>query len=195
MTLDISDFHLNNPMERYEYLHITLAANPTCSMEEYKLEPLIHNGFIAVELRQGIYGLPQAGTVVNIQLQKQLSQHAPRIYKHTTRSIIFSLCVEDFGVKYAGRENAEHLRDNFESKIQYHHRLDRHLPLPGTTKHTKLTSLCLAMLPRCSKVSASGSLTSPALSTRLATHTIRRKNTTNRQSRHFTTVASSSYNK
>jgi hypothetical protein len=66
MTLDISDFHLNNPMERYEYLHITLAANPTCSMEEYKLEPLIHNGFIAVELRQGIYGLPQAGTVVNI---------------------------------------------------------------------------------------------------------------------------------
>jgi hypothetical protein len=75
MTMDISDFYLNTPMEQYENMRIPLSAIPDCSMEEYKLAPLIHNGFIVVELRKGIYGLPQAGILANNKLQTQLAQH------------------------------------------------------------------------------------------------------------------------
>jgi hypothetical protein len=105
MTMDISDFYLNAPMERYEYMRIPLAAIPSCIMEEYKLAPLIHNGFIVVELRKGIYGLPQAGILANIQLREHLAQHdyhpvthTPGLYKHETRPVTFSLCVDNFGV-------------------------------------------------------------------------------------------------
>jgi hypothetical protein len=59
MTMDISDFYLNTPMERYEYMRIPISAIPDCIMDEYKLESLVHNGFIVVELRKGIYGLRQ----------------------------------------------------------------------------------------------------------------------------------------
>jgi hypothetical protein len=117
MTMDISDFYLNTPMERYEYMQIPLAAIPACIMEENKLAPLIHNGFIVVELRKGIYGLPQAGILANNQLQKHLAQHGyhpvthtSRLYKHKTQPVTFSLCVDDFGVIYVGREHAEHLK-------------------------------------------------------------------------------------
>ena len=31
------------------------------------------------------------------------------LWKHDTKSILFSLVVDDFGVKYIGKENADHL--------------------------------------------------------------------------------------
>ena len=33
----------------------------------------------------------------------------PALWKHTTKPIIFSLVVDDFGVNYIGKENADHL--------------------------------------------------------------------------------------
>ena len=33
----------------------------------------------------------------------------PALWKHTTKPIIFSLVVDDFGVKYIKKENADHL--------------------------------------------------------------------------------------
>jgi hypothetical protein len=83
MTLDISDFYLNTPMERYKYMRIPLTAIPDCIMEEYQLEPLVHNGFIVVELRKGIYGLPHAGIHANIQLKEHLAQHDYHPVTHT----------------------------------------------------------------------------------------------------------------
>jgi hypothetical protein len=85
-------------------------------MQEYKLESLVHNGFVMVELRKGIYGLPQAGLLANLQLKKHLADndyhpvtHTAGLYKHKTRPVTFSLCVDDFGVQYVGKEHAQHL--------------------------------------------------------------------------------------
>ena len=36
------------------------------------------------------------------------SEIVPSLWKHKTRLIQFALMVDDFGVKYAGREHAEH---------------------------------------------------------------------------------------
>jgi hypothetical protein len=38
----------------------------------------------------------------------QPTQHTHDLWKHDTRPISFSLVVDDFGVKYVGREHAEH---------------------------------------------------------------------------------------
>jgi hypothetical protein len=63
-----------------------------------------------------MYGLPQAGILANELLQRNLAkdgyrptQHTHGLWTHDTCPISFSLVVYDFGVKYVGREHAEHL--------------------------------------------------------------------------------------
>jgi hypothetical protein len=63
-----------------------------------------------------MYRLPQEGILANKLLQRNLAkdgyrptQHTHGLWTHDTRPISFSLVVDDFGVKYVGREHAEHL--------------------------------------------------------------------------------------
>jgi hypothetical protein len=63
-----------------------------------------------------MYGLPQAGILTNKLLQRNLAKdgyrpttHTHGLWTHDTRPISFSLVVDDIGVKYVGREHAEHL--------------------------------------------------------------------------------------
>jgi hypothetical protein len=62
--------------------------------------------------------LPQAGILANELLQRNLAkdgyrptQHTHGIWKHNTRPISFSLAVDDFEIKYVGREHADHLME------------------------------------------------------------------------------------
>ena len=63
-----------------------------------------------------MYSLSQAGILAQQQLELQLNEHGyqqspltPGLWTHKTRPISFTLCVNDFGVKYVGQEHAEHL--------------------------------------------------------------------------------------
>jgi hypothetical protein len=75
------------------------------------------NGVVFLEIRQVVWwGLPQARILANKLLQKWLAPHGyqkcvntPGLWKHTTRPIIFSLVENDFGIKYVGKEHADHL--------------------------------------------------------------------------------------
>ena len=65
-----------------------------------------------------MYGLPQAGIIAQQLLEERLekdgyrqSKITPGLWTHDTRPISFSLVVDDFGVKYVGEENAQHLLD------------------------------------------------------------------------------------
>ena len=69
-----------------------------------------------IEIRRRIYGLPQSGKLANKYLQKKLVpqgyyeiKHTPGLWKHISRPIQFTLVVDDFGVKYTRRKDAEHL--------------------------------------------------------------------------------------
>lgn len=115
---DISNFYLNNPMERYEYMRIPLKDIPAIIIKQYNLMELVHNDHILVEIRKGMYGLPQAGIIANVRLVKHLasfgyhqSTHTPGLFNHETRPISFCLVVDDFGIKYVGQEHAQHLLD------------------------------------------------------------------------------------
>jgi hypothetical protein len=71
------------------------------------------------EIQMGMYGLPQAGGIIAQQLlEERLQKHGyrqsqttPGLWKHDTCPISFSLAVNNFGVKYVGEENAQHLLD------------------------------------------------------------------------------------
>jgi len=106
MTGDVKDFYLGTPMDDYEYMHIPISVIPDSIMEHYNLAPLIHKGFVYVEIRKGMYGLPQAGKIANDQLTKFLTPHSYEpvpittgLWKHTTRDLSFTLVVDDSGIK------------------------------------------------------------------------------------------------
>ena len=122
MGIDIKDFYLNNPMSRYEYMRIPINQLPKKIIDQYNLTPLIHNGAVYVEIQKGMYGLPQAGRIANdklVPILKQAgyhqSEHTPGLFKHDTRPVAFCLVVDDFGVKYVGKDHALHLAQTLES--------------------------------------------------------------------------------
>jgi len=86
-------------------------------INEYKLQEIANKqGMVCIEVTKGMYGLPQAGLLANELLEQHLNKHryfqsklVPELWKHTTRPILFTLVVDDFGVKYVGKEHAEHL--------------------------------------------------------------------------------------
>jgi hypothetical protein len=125
MTLDIKDFYLNTPMRRYEYMKILLSTFPANIRKAYNLDAIAHNGYVYLEIRKGMYGLPQAGRLASDELVPYLAkhgyhqlEHTPGLFKHEVRPVIFSLVVDDFGVQYVGRENAQHLVDVIAAKYK-----------------------------------------------------------------------------
>ena len=79
MTIDISNFYLNTPMDRYEYMRMKLDMFPENVIEEYNLRDRVEpNGYVYIEVRTGMYGLPQAGLLAQKLLKKQLAKY---VYK------------------------------------------------------------------------------------------------------------------
>jgi hypothetical protein len=116
LVIDIKNSYLNTPLGRFEYMVINLSSLPQETIEKYDLIELSQEGKVYIEIQKGMYGLPQAGILANELLQRNLAKDGYRPTTHThglwtrdTRPISFSLAVDDFGVKYVGREHAEHL--------------------------------------------------------------------------------------
>ena len=61
MGIDLKDFYLNTPMEKYEYMLISITMIPQDIIYEHKLNDIVHTGMVLSEIRKGMYGLPQAG--------------------------------------------------------------------------------------------------------------------------------------
>jgi hypothetical protein len=126
MCADIKDFYLGTPMERFEYMQLPLALIPQEIVDEYDLTPLVHKGHVYLKIGQGMYGLPQAGILANQLLTKRLEpqgyyqcRHAPGLWRHKWCPILFSLVVDNFGVKYVGREHVDHLNDGVEKHYAF----------------------------------------------------------------------------
>jgi hypothetical protein len=96
MGLDIGSFYLETPLARYEYMKFPIALFPEHIVEQYALNTHVHKGFIYVEIRKAIYGLPQAGILANQLLRKRLAPagyyevaHTPGLWRHVSRPIQF----------------------------------------------------------------------------------------------------------
>ena len=117
MTLDVNNFYLNTPMACFEYVRIRIDDVPEEIIVEYQLRDKVSpDGHVYIEIQKGMYGLPQAGILAQELLEQRLNKHGysqnkavPGLWTHESRPISFTLVVDDFGVKYVGKENAMHL--------------------------------------------------------------------------------------
>jgi hypothetical protein len=116
MMMDINNYYLGTPLPRFEYMKMLLSRFPEEIIQKYNLNALAVDGWVYIEIRKGMYGLKQAGLLVNQLLQTRLSpfgyytaRHTPGLWLHNTQPISFTLVVNDFTVKYVGKHHAEHL--------------------------------------------------------------------------------------
>jgi hypothetical protein len=83
MNMDIKNYYLGTPLGQYEFVRIPVSMVPDEIMEEYNLYEMAHNGYLYVELRTGMYGLPQAGLITNLLRAKRLANHGYGPVPHT----------------------------------------------------------------------------------------------------------------
>ena len=120
MCRDAENFYLATPLDRPEYMRIPIELIPQEFIDASNLADKIKMvncvGYIYMKIIRGIFGLPQAGVLANTLLRKRLAvhdyyevEHTPGLFTDKTQPIWFTLVVDDFGVKYIGRQHAEHL--------------------------------------------------------------------------------------
>ena len=112
-TGDISNMYLNSFLPDSEYVKFKVELIPQKIIDYYKLEPLIHDGYVYAKINKAIYGLKQSGKIANQDLIEHLGKSGYRpvpltegLFVHETRSTAFSLVVDDFAVRYTSKEDA-----------------------------------------------------------------------------------------
>ena len=112
-------------MERYEYARIKLSDIPPEFKEECNLTKSVHIGWIYFEILRGCYGLPQLDRLANDLLCTRLEKAGyynaattPGLWGHKWRPIKFLLIVDEFGIKYVGKQHALHLLNILEQNYE-----------------------------------------------------------------------------
>ena len=113
---DLKDFFLASPMQRPEYAKIHIKYIPQDIIDQYNLMELVHNDYIYIKIKRGMYGLKQAALLAYQHLLTFLKpagyepiEISIGMWKHKTRKTIFCLCVDDFGIKYMNTNDLDHL--------------------------------------------------------------------------------------
>jgi hypothetical protein len=118
MTMDIFNFYSMTPLHRPEFIRMKLSNILDEIIDKYKLQnKTTPSGSIYIVANRSMYGLPQSGLIANELLEKRLNKHSdqqsklvPGLWRHDTRPVQFTLVVDDFGIKYVGKEHAMHLK-------------------------------------------------------------------------------------
>ena len=98
---------------------------PDKIIHKYNLRAIAGAGWVYIKIKKGMYGLKEAGVLANKLLKERLRTHGyyectytPGLYRHVWRPIMFSLVVDDFGVKCEGIQHAKHLKESRERYYQ-----------------------------------------------------------------------------
>jgi hypothetical protein len=128
---DLKDHFLASPMRDPEYMKIKYKYFPDDIRKKYELWNLVSaDGYIYIRIKKGMYGLKQAALLAYQHLVKQLAPYGYHpcpyitgLWEHDTRRTIFCLFVDDFGVKYFSKQDAEHLlaalSDNYKISVDW----------------------------------------------------------------------------
>ena len=92
-------------------------------MIAYNIKVKVHNIYIFVRETKVMYGIPQAGNIAHDALVKYLetygyhhTNNTPGIWKHDIWPINFTLVIDNFGVRYYGKEHSHHLKKVLDTK-------------------------------------------------------------------------------
>jgi hypothetical protein len=101
MCLDIKKIYLMAALEYFEYMKIALTLFPSWIVEQYNLPKHQKDGWVYLEMRQAVWGLPQAGILANKKLRRKLAPfgyyecvETPGLWKHESWPLTFTLVVD-----------------------------------------------------------------------------------------------------
>ena len=131
MCADLKDHFLASPMDKPEFMRIKYKYFPAAIRLQYDLDRLLAtDGYIYIRIKKGMYGLKQAALLAYRHLVNQLAPYGYHpcpyttgLWNHETRPTKFCLCVDDFGVNYFSKADADHLlnslRDNYKLSVDW----------------------------------------------------------------------------
>ena len=97
-------------------MKMPLSLFPKWIVGQYDLNTHAKDGWVHLEMRRAVWGLPQAGILANKRLRQKLAPFGysecvdtPGLWIHQTRPISFTLIVDNFGVKYVSQVDVDHL--------------------------------------------------------------------------------------
>ena len=103
-------------------MKLPLTVFPQHIKQQYNLDIEAKKCYVYVKIRRSIYGLPQANKLTKTALKEHLApyiyfevSHTPGLWRHITRPIAFSLVVDEFGVKYVHKDDADHLANSLKN--------------------------------------------------------------------------------
>ena len=103
-------------MKKSEHAKTQCSKIPQEFGDEYKLQKYAHNSWVYFECVRGAYGLSQSSILANNFLRSRLKKEVyyetettPGLWRHKWCPIMLYLIVDDFGVEYVGKQNANHL--------------------------------------------------------------------------------------
>jgi hypothetical protein len=122
-----------------------------------------------------MYGLPQAGILAQNLLEKCLNQHGyhqnkvtPGLWNHDWWPLLFTLCVDNFSIKYVGWEHANHLakilKKHYICSIDWDGNQYLGMTMDWDYNGHKATSQCSYMSPRPSRIFNTGHPTNHSIS-------------------------------
>ena len=100
MCVDIKKIYLRTLLNHLEYMRIPLFAFTEHIMQQYNSRHKSKNGYVYVEIRRSIYGLPQAGAISNKVLKNKTRPtwlfwghtHSRIMETHHTPHLLFPCC-------------------------------------------------------------------------------------------------------
>ena len=86
-------------------------------VEQYSLKDCVAaDGYVYMDIRKGMPGLKQSEQLSRYQLTQNLERngyalvpHTPLHWRHHTSDLVFSLVVDDFGIKNTRKADTDHL--------------------------------------------------------------------------------------
>ncbi len=103
-------------MECFEYIQMPIKLITQSYIDKYELWSKTKSGFVYMEIRNDMYGLLQDGVTANQFLRKRLAKYryykvlfSPGLWKHHLQLLLFTLVVDNFGIKFVNKRDLEHL--------------------------------------------------------------------------------------
>ena len=127
ITLDIKDYFLATPIRDPEYMRVRLKYIPEDIRKKYHIMDIVtKDNWVFIKIQKGMPGLKQAAILAYQHLKNSLEPYGYTpiegtvgLWKHDKRPTKFCLCVDDFGVKYWSKSDADHLCNAITANFRY----------------------------------------------------------------------------
>ena len=116
MCFGLNDFFLATPMKTQEYMKVPYIYFPSDIITKYELHNKVHNNYIYIKIKKGMYVIKQAAVLVYENLIKNLSPfgykpipNTDSYWRQKQNPTKFCLCINNFGIKCFSKADINHL--------------------------------------------------------------------------------------